>query len=87
MTKNPNEILDLIEKSNNILFLKEISEMIEYLIVKVNNQLSYYNKDKFTFRKIKLLERKNDYEKLLNYLNKKITMLEKSEDSFNKFYN
>jgi hypothetical protein len=87
MTKNPNEILDLIEKSNNVLFLKEISEMIEYLIVKVNNQLSYYNKDKFTFRKIKLLERKNDYEKLLNYLNKKITMLEKSEDSFNKFYN
>jgi len=86
MTNNPNKILDLIEKSDNVLFLKEISEMIEYLIVKVNNQLSYFNKDRFTFRKIKLLERKNDYEKLLNYVDKKITMLE-SEDSSNEFYN
>jgi hypothetical protein len=80
MESNPNKILDLIEKSDNVLFLKEISEMIEYLIVKVNNQLSYYNKDKFTFRKIKLLERKSDYEKLYIYVNKKITKLEKSDN-------
>jgi len=87
MESNPNKILDLIEKSDNVLFLKELAESLEYMVLKINNQLSYFNKGKMTFRKIKLMERKSDYEKLYIYINKKITMLETIEDSYNKFDN
>jgi len=90
MTKNPNEIYQLIENSENVLFLKELQELLQYMILKVDNQLSYFNKNKMTLRRLKLMERKDEYESLFKYVNKKITKLEKSEkfeDSSDEFYN
>jgi len=87
MTNNPNEIYQLIENSENVLFLKELQELLQYMILKVDNQLSYFNKNKMTLRRLKLMERKDEYESLFKYVNKKITKLEKSEDSSNEFYN
>jgi hypothetical protein len=80
MTKNPNEIYKLIENSENVLFLKELQELLQYMILKVDNQLSYFNKNKMTLRRLKLMERKDEYESLFKYVNKKITKLEKSDN-------
>jgi len=88
MTKNPNEIYQLIENSDNVLFLKELQELLQYMILKVDNQLSYFNKNKMTLRRLKIMERKDEYESLFKYVNKKITKLEKENSSnSNEFYN
>jgi len=75
--KNPNQILQIIDNSENLIFLKELGDMLEYFIQNLDKKLEYFNKNKMTLRRIILLERKDEYESLLKYLNKKITRLEK----------
>jgi len=75
--KNPNQILQIIDNSENLIFLKELGDMLEYFIQNLDKKLEYFNKNKMTLRRITLLERKDEYESLLRYLNKKITRLEK----------
>jgi len=75
--RNPNQILQLIENSSNIDFLKELGNMLEVFIEKLNKKLLYYNENKLTLRRIKLLERRDEYQELLKYLDKKITRIEK----------
>jgi len=75
--KNPNQILQIIDNSENLIFLKELGDMLEYFIQNLDKKLEYFNKNKMTLRRLTLLEKKDEYESLLKYLNRKITKLEK----------